>query len=598
MNDTSSLLKEIGLNICGHTDKKSFNLLYRADTEVKVDEFHSKCDGKGPTVTILYLKNNTIYGGYTSEDWSSERRKTKADKHAFLFYKNDHVDENCDFIPIAENMKSKAITCDPNFGPTFGWGPMFTKSYDLQTFKKDSKSESECRDGSLILNGAMNIGCAYKTQSRKIRRDIVSNLPEEKGARGTLAVPEQTHVTDPLLIKRIVVYQVVEKPWRKFPTDKELQEMKKRLEDFKPVPGIGIKKYNILLLGAIGSGKSSFYNTLATVFSGSVKLHAPARGAGRSDTNETILAYELKSESGKHLNLQIFDTRGFGENKGYNNELEKILNGRLPVEFTFPDQSAPVKEDELTHASLEKEMHMVCFVTGTSNLDTITNEQRIQINDIKACVNRKGLPMVAVVTKFDEFNESILEDANQVYRSLEARNAIKRVSNFFGIQEKYTFPIVNYINDEEIKEGNDRLALQALDAMVRLTNDYLENLKDSLQGKETEEMKKRLEDFEPVPGLGIKKYNILLLGAIGSGKSSFYNTLATVFAGSVKSHAPARGAESSVTNEVHAYELKSKSGKYLNLQIFDIRGFAKDRGYDDELEHILDGRLPVGFTVS
>ncbi|XP_053404039.1 uncharacterized protein LOC128558512 [Mercenaria mercenaria] len=299
MNDTSSLLKEIGLNVCGHADKRSFNLLYRADTEVKVDEFHSKCDGKGPTVTILYLKNNTIYGGYTSKDWSSEKRKTKADKHAFLFYKNDHVDEKCDFIPIAEKMQSKAITCDPNFGPTFGWGLVFTKSYDLQTLKKDSKSESECRDGSLILNGAMNIGCAYKTQPRKVRRDIVSNLPEEKDeseTRGTLAVPEQTHVADPLIIKRIVVYQVVEKPWRKFPTGKEVEEMKKRLEDFKPVPGLGITKYNILLLGAIGSGKSSFYNTLATVFAGSVKSHAPVRSAQTSVTNE-IYAYQLKSTS-------------------------------------------------------------------------------------------------------------------------------------------------------------------------------------------------------------------------------------------------------------------------------------------------------------
>ncbi|XP_053404038.1 interferon-induced protein 44-like [Mercenaria mercenaria] len=453
MNDTSSLLKEIGLKICGHADKKSFNILYRADTEVKVDEFHSKCDGKGPTVTVLYLKNNTIYGGYTSEDWSSDRRKTKADKHAFLFYKNDHVDEKCNFIPIAEDMQSKAITCDANFGPTFGWGALFTKRYDLQTFKKDSKSESEYRDGSLILNGAMNIGCAYETESRNVRRDIVSKFPGDESA-----VPEQTHVADPLIIKRIVVYQVVDTL-----QDIELQEMKKRIEDFQPVPGLGIKKYNILLLGAIGSGKSSFYNTMATVFSGSVKLHAPARGAERSVTDEMILAYELKSKSGKHLNLQIFDTRGFQENRGYNNELEKILNGRLPVEFTFPDQSAPVKEDELTHASLKQEMHMVCFVTGTSNLDTITNEQR--------------LPMVVVVTKFDAFSESILEDANQVYRCLEARDAIKRMPNVFGIQEKYIFPIVNYINDDEIKEGNDRLALQALDAMVRLTNDYLENLK-------------------------------------------------------------------------------------------------------------------------
>ena len=33
--------------------------------------FHSNCDGKGPTVTVIKI-GNYIFGGYTDVSWSSE----------------------------------------------------------------------------------------------------------------------------------------------------------------------------------------------------------------------------------------------------------------------------------------------------------------------------------------------------------------------------------------------------------------------------------------------------------------------------------------------------------------------------------------------
>ena len=56
--------------------------------------------------------------------------------------------------------------------------------------------------------------------------------------------------------------------------------------------------------------------------------------------------------------------------------------------------------------------------------------------------------------------------------------------------------------------------------------------------------------METLPGLDIDRYNILLLGTIGAGKSSFINTVSTVFTGDVVPIAPARQAEDSVTSNV------------------------------------------------
>ena len=47
---------------------------WRAKTDGwAVSTFHSKCDGKGPTVTIIKV-GSYIFGGYTDVSWSSIRK--------------------------------------------------------------------------------------------------------------------------------------------------------------------------------------------------------------------------------------------------------------------------------------------------------------------------------------------------------------------------------------------------------------------------------------------------------------------------------------------------------------------------------------------
>jgi predicted GTPase len=56
--------------------------------------------------------------------------------------------------------------------------------------------------------------------------------------------------------------------------------------------------------------------------------------------------------------------------------------------------------------------------------------------------------------------------------------------------------------------------------------------------------------MEPLHGLNIKQYNILLVGLIGAGKSSFINTLSTVFTGKFEHIAHSRDEAKSVTSKV------------------------------------------------
>jgi predicted GTPase len=56
--------------------------------------------------------------------------------------------------------------------------------------------------------------------------------------------------------------------------------------------------------------------------------------------------------------------------------------------------------------------------------------------------------------------------------------------------------------------------------------------------------------MKPLHGLNIKQYNILLVGPTGAGKSSFINTLSTVFTGKFEEIAPARDGPIYITSKV------------------------------------------------
>jgi len=82
--------------------------------------FHSLCDNKGPTVTIVKDTNNNIFGGYTNIPWRSENRY-KNDPKAFLFSLKNPTN-NPRKLPQLDSSSSHSVYNGANYGPTFGSG--------------------------------------------------------------------------------------------------------------------------------------------------------------------------------------------------------------------------------------------------------------------------------------------------------------------------------------------------------------------------------------------------------------------------------------------------------------------------------------------
>jgi hypothetical protein len=93
-------------------------LLYSGSVHgFEASKFHSLCDNKGPTLTIIKTTSGHTFGGYTKASWESPNSSIwKHDASSFVF----SVDKLTKY-PITKDYDN-AIVCNSSWGPRFGTG--------------------------------------------------------------------------------------------------------------------------------------------------------------------------------------------------------------------------------------------------------------------------------------------------------------------------------------------------------------------------------------------------------------------------------------------------------------------------------------------
>ena len=123
---------------------KKFDLLYSITRDgCSNTAFHQKCDNKGPTVTVLYNQQGSVYGGYTAVIWD-QSGQWKNDATAFMFRLQYNKKSAANKFPCKS--PQHAIHAASTYGPFFGAGN------DLQAFSGTINNSG----GYFALNGNMN----------------------------------------------------------------------------------------------------------------------------------------------------------------------------------------------------------------------------------------------------------------------------------------------------------------------------------------------------------------------------------------------------------------------------------------------------------
>jgi len=111
---------------------RRFKLLFRSSRDgATAASFHSHCDRKGPTLTLIRDVDNNVFGGYTAVQWGSAANgKWLNDPAAFLFtVANPRAAPPALFSSKANGY---SICCSYLHGPSFGYDLYVTGAFDDQ----------------------------------------------------------------------------------------------------------------------------------------------------------------------------------------------------------------------------------------------------------------------------------------------------------------------------------------------------------------------------------------------------------------------------------------------------------------------------------
>uniref|UniRef100_A0A8C8REE9 TLDc domain-containing protein n=1 Tax=Pelusios castaneus TaxID=367368 RepID=A0A8C8REE9_9SAUR len=420
---------------------RHFSLLFKGSVHgYNASIFHAKCDAQGPTVAVAYNGSGYIFGGFTTQSFSSSGAY-KNDEKAFLFRLKGR-DGVLSPLKIPVKTAACAIYDHSSSGPNFGGG-------SLQLLNQNA--------------------AAAVTSSNDNYTFIVADL---HGNDLGLLECEVYRVED--------ISSFLESPWRKITwTTEEREKMKEEIRSYKPYLN-SVSQIRILVLGPAGSGKSSFFNSVNSVFRGYVTSQAIV-GSDNTSVTTQYRTYSVKDgRDGKLLPIIFCDTMGIEETSGAGleiDELPNIIKGHVPDRYQF-NPTATLRPDSpgyIKTPSLKDQIHCVAFVIDGGKIEILPEKLEDKLKQLRRKMNQFGIPQLVLLTKVDEICPTLEEDVQWVYKSIAVQKQMRVTAERLGIPLAQIVPVKNYCSDLELSFDVDILILSAVRQLIRLAESHLDN---------------------------------------------------------------------------------------------------------------------------
>ncbi|XP_054459159.1 interferon-induced protein 44-like [Anoplopoma fimbria] len=433
--------------ICSHLGRGKLQLLYKASIHGFTSAaFHQRCDNRCPTVSVGYNASGYVFGGYTQQPFCQSGQYVHDDE-AFLFTLNGEK-----LLKYPVTTPANAVRMMSTSGPYFG------EAFVLVTGGKAT-----------VLS---NPGNHYNFNAEEMHGDDL-NLTE-------CEVYEVEETTE------------LERPWR--PINWESEKRKELIESirfYKPTVS-SVSQVRVLLIGPVGAGKSSFFNSINSVFKGHVTSQAIA-GCSTTSLTTQFRTYSLKAgREGKPLPIIFCDTMGLEESTGAGldiDDISSILKGHLPDQYQF-NPSAPLHSEAHGNCKspvLKDKIHCVAYVIDACKVSIMPTKLEEKLDAIRRKINLMGIPQLVLLTRVDEACPLVTEDVRNVYKSGYIKEKMQEVSARLGVPVSCVVPVKNYSEELELDQNCDILLLSAVIQMLRFADNYFDEINDRISNIEIKE---------------------------------------------------------------------------------------------------------------
>ncbi|XP_053353471.1 interferon-induced protein 44-like [Clarias gariepinus] len=433
---TSRLSMEQELKLCSLLGQDKLTLLFKASVHgFTADAFHRKCDRQGSTVTVAYNDSGYIFGAYTSKDYTQTGQNIMDDK-AFMFSFNEREVDKAPLRWTSTNAQCSFI--DGNTGP----------NYVSLLFLHNNTATVYSNPGTYNF------------------------------------IPVEMHGND-LQLSECEVYRVeelrplMEKQWRNI--EWSIEKRKSVIDAIlRWTPSVSsVQKARVLLVGPVGAGKSSFFNSIDSVFKGHVSSRANTGITGTSLTTQ-FRVYSIKAGD-KFLPITLCDSMGLEEGANAGMDIEdftNILKGHIQDRYPF-NPSVPLQSDSPYYCevpSMQEKIHAVVYVMDACKVNVLSDKLIEKLSAFRRKANHMGVQQMVLLTKVDEVCHLAGEDMKYVYRSDYLRKTIQEVSVCLGISPASVVPVKNYSKELEVEPHTDIMLLNAVQQILRTAEAYFDNV--------------------------------------------------------------------------------------------------------------------------
>ncbi|XP_038157879.1 interferon-induced protein 44-like isoform X5 [Cyprinodon tularosa] len=440
----SKLSRDQQRTICSQLGRVKLKLLYKATVHGFTGAaFHQRCDKQSPTVSVGYNASGYVFGGYTSQSFSQSEVYV-SDSRAFLF------------SFTGGKLRKYPVISTPHAVRMIGTsGPYFGKSLVLVYGSKP-----------VIYS---NPGAEYNFNAAEMHGNDL-NLTECE-------------------VYQVEEFTEFEKPWRTVIWESgNKKKLMESIQTYKPTVS-SVSQARVLLIGPVGAGKSSFFNSINSVFRGHVTCQAIS-GCSSTSLTTQFRTYSLKAgREGKPLPIVLCDTMGLEDSKGAGiniDDISSILKGHMPDRYQF-NPAAPLHDDAHGYRKspgLKDKIHCVAYVIDACKVSIMPTKLEEKLEAIRRKANLLGIPQLVLLAKVDEACPLVKEDLRNIYRSRYIKEIMQEVSAKVGVPLSCVVPVKNYSEELELDLNCDILLLSAVIQMLRFVDNYFDELSDQLSSVE------------------------------------------------------------------------------------------------------------------
>lgn len=267
--------------------------------------------------------------------------------------------------------------------------------------------------------------------------------------------------------------KLTDKPWRQpsFWDARVENQLLDEIKDMRPN-----KRPNVLLVGPVGAGKSSFINSIISI---AKERKYSIAGTGNAEKSWT-LNLNRYTEGTLLQQYSLFDCMGIEPLTGsgfHVDDITFLIKGHIKEGYNFnptspiTNKSAEYRDDP----TFDHQMHCVVYVMNARTIyDGVPTAYLQQIKQLQAHLQREHVPRVIILTKVDELCSEVNSDITNLFQSVKVEEAVKIASEVFGIGRANIHPVKNYENEYDIDAMTNIPLLLALRQIMHNAADRIE----------------------------------------------------------------------------------------------------------------------------